>query len=160
MPSGKQVLLKVLQEYSQKRQEESDLKNVSEVVKSALCAHCSTSGETMEKISDLGWLSYTEDGRIVKQGLGLVKPNVFLSDLFEELIEDTKIPERVSARFPNITQDQYTFGLDMIWWVLSSLQYWEELSSVENGGVLEESEAKKLINGYKKWLRSYEKESW
>jgi hypothetical protein len=57
MPSGKQVLLKVLQEYSQKRQEESDLKNVSEVVKSALCAHCSTSGETMEKISDLGWLS-------------------------------------------------------------------------------------------------------
>jgi hypothetical protein len=95
-----------------------------------------------------------EDGRIVKQGLGLVKPNVFLSDLFEKLIKYTKISERVSARFQNITQDQYTLGLDMIWWVLSSLQYWEELSSVENGGVLEESETEKLINGYKKWLRS------
>lgn len=50
MPSGKQVLLSVLEEYSQRRLKDDELSAASDRVKSALCAHCSTSGETMEKI--------------------------------------------------------------------------------------------------------------
>lgn len=160
MPSGKQVLLKVLQQYSQQQQQESDLEQASEVVQSALCLHCSTSGETMEKILEMGWLSYSKDEKLVKQGLGLSEPNVFLSDLFEELIEDDKMPQRIKDRFPEITQQQYDSGLDMIWWLLSSLQYWSQLSSVENQGVLDEAEADKLLKGHKRWLNSFKKEPW
>ena len=160
MPSGKQVLLDVLQTLSQNALQPSDLQESSETLRSALCAHCSTSGETMEKIQQVGWLTELEKGEIIKQGLGLVEPNIFLSDLFETLIEEDTIPERVKERFPNLTQQEYSTSLDMIWWLLSSLQYWQELSSVENNGVLEVHEKEKLINGYKNLLRNFEKDPW
>lgn len=160
MPSGKQVLLKILQDYSQQRLADNDLEQASETIRSALCGLCSTSSETMEEIQEMGWLSYSDDGELVKQGLGLVKADVFLSDLFEELIEDNEIPDRIKERFPELTQQQYSSGLDMIWWFLSSVQYWEELSPVENGGVLEDDKAKEHLNNYKNWLKRYEKEPW
>ncbi len=85
---------------------------------------------------------------------------LLLSDLFEELIEGGKIPERIKYRFPELTQKQYSSSLDIIWWLLSSMQYWDELRSVENNGVLEKDEADKHINAYKKWLENFENEPW
>jgi len=125
-----------------------------------LCAHCSTSGETMEKIQKVGWLVKSEDDRLIKQGLGLKEPNIFLSDIFEELIEDDQLPTRLTERFPNLSQEQYSTALDMIWWLLSSLQYWEQLSSVENDGELDVKEKNKLLLGYSKWLKNYEEDPW
>ena len=160
MPSGKQVLLSVLQQYSQGLQKDSELDEVTDVIKSALCAHCSTSGETMEKIQRMRWLSESEDDDVVKQGLGLEGANVFLSDLVEELIEDDTIPEKIKSRFPEITQVQYTTGLDMIWWLLSSLQYFDELKSVENKGYLDDEDRERMLNDYSKWLDKYKNEPW
>lgn len=155
MPSGKQVLLNVLQEYSQNLQCEQDLDEVSMTLKSALCVHCSTSSETTKQINELAWLSQSEEGALVKQGIGLAKPNVFLSELFETLIEDSNIPKSVTERFPTLTKDQYSTGLDMIWHLLSSMQYWSELSSVENGGILKTEERDKILSGYRKYLEGF-----
>ena len=47
MPSGKQALISLLTQYSQEETEQDDMEEVSNRVKSALCAHCSTSGENM-----------------------------------------------------------------------------------------------------------------
>jgi len=160
MPSGKQVLLSVLQKYSQSKQEKDDLPAVSERVKSALSLHCSTSGETMAKLEKLSWLSESDESGVVKQGLGLAKEEMFLSDLFEELIEEDEIPARIKKRFPRLTQKDYSDSLDVIWSLLSSLQYWDELSSVENDGQLNHEESEKLLTTGAKTLKSFGKDPW
>ena len=160
MPSGKQILLSVLQEYSQRRQEEPEMHEVTNVLQAALCAHCSTSGETMKKISQIGWLSHSDEDGLVKQGIGVKKSNAFLSDIFEELIQNDEIPKGIKDRFPTLSQEEYSLSLDMIWWLLSSLQYWEELSSVENFGSIDKEEKDKSINAYKRWMENYEKDPW
>jgi hypothetical protein len=160
MPSGKQVLLSVLQKYSQSKQENDDLPAVSERVKSALALHCSTSGETMAKLEKLSWLSESDESGVIKQGLGLASGDVFLSDLFEELILEDEIPARVKKRFPSLTQKDYSDSLDMIWSLLSSLQYWDELSSVENGGQLNHEENEKLLKTGAKALKSFGADPW
>jgi hypothetical protein len=160
MPSGKQVLLSVLQKYSQSKQENIDLASVSDRVKSALALHCSTAGETMAKLEKLSWLSESSESEVVKQGLGLSKGKVFLSDLFEELIQEDEIPARVKNRFPSLTQEDYSDSLDMIWSLLSSLQYWDELSSVENDGQLDQLESEKLLKTGSKSLKSFGEDPW
>lgn len=157
MLSGKQILLSVLQEYSQRRQEEPE---ITDVLQAALCAHCSTSEETMKKISQIGWLSHSDEDGLVKQGVGVKKSNVFLSDIFEELIQNDEIPKGIKDRFPKLSQEEYSLSLDMILWLLSSLQYWEELSSVENFGSIDNEEKDKSINAYKRWMENYEKDPW
>ncbi len=160
MASGKQILLFVLQELSQRSHSDNDLVEASDRVKSALCAHCSTSGETMEQIKNIAWLSETDKDGLIKQGLGISKSEVFLSDIFAELIIDEKIPDRIRNRFPKLTQDEYTTSLDMIWNLFSAIQYWEQLSSVENEGILNINEIENSLKSYSKWIKSYDKEPW
>lgn len=65
------------------------------------------------------------------------RTGIFLSDLFEVLIEDDEIPERIQEKFPLLTQAEFSDALDLIWYLLSSLQHLEELNSVENRGNLD-----------------------
>ncbi|RKZ42343.1 MAG: hypothetical protein DRQ49_02180 [Gammaproteobacteria bacterium] len=118
MPSGKQILLSVLQEISQHNHKNN------------------------------------ESG-VVKQGLGISKPNVFLSDLFSELMEDDVLPERIKKRFPELTQEEYSGGLDIIWFLLSAFQYWEELKGVENEGVLDKKESERLLKASSRQLKLF-----
>ncbi len=160
MPSGKQVLLSTIQKHSQKCKTDKELNKTTDEIQSALALHCSTSGETIKKIEQIGWLSEKRKKEIVKQGLGLLNSEVFLSDLFEELIEKDTIPKRIKKRFPELTQKEYSVGLDIIWYLLSSLQYWEQLSSVENEGKLDKKEAKKLLKAASRLLKNFKKEPW
>lgn len=155
MASGKQVLLSVLQEYSQRKTEKSDLDEVTDRVKAALLVHCSSSNEALNKVEKLAWLSQDDGNGPVKQGLGLSSSGVFLSDIFEELVEDDELPERLKKRFPALTQDDFSDALEFIWWLLSAVQFWNELSSVENEGNLDLSEREKLVNGYRKMLKHF-----
>ncbi len=160
MPSGKQILLKTLQEVSQKKQEKSSLLEITEKIKCALMLHCSTSGSSIKQIEKLAWLSKNEGPKVEKQGLGLKHNGIFLSDLFEELISPEKVPENIKVRFPDLAEKDYFDGLDIIWSLLSSLQYWDELSTVENKGVLDEEEADKLLNATSEHLVTYRNEPW
>lgn len=160
MPSGKQILLFELQKLSQTKTLEADTDQAVERLKSALCLHCSTSSETMEQIQRVSWLSEHDEEGLVKQGIGLSDSQVFISDLFEELSTDEDIPMRIKDRFPTLSKEDYSVGMNIIWQLLSSLQYWEELSTVENKGKLEIHESENLMATYTNALKNFEKEPW
>jgi hypothetical protein len=81
MPSGKQILLSLLNECSQRLVEGQDVEVVSEQLKAGLLLHGSTPDEMWFHVDRMAWISENEDGEIVRQGLGLREKNIFLSDL-------------------------------------------------------------------------------
>ena len=158
MPSGKQALISLLTQYSQEKTEQDDIDEVSNRVKSALCAHCSTSGESMKMISDLSWLSEESDGSVIRQGLGLIGSNTFLTDLYDEIISDDGLLDRLLSKNPNLSKDTISSGVRVIWYLLSSLQYWSELKEVESENSADDFN--RMLDGYAKWLANYQKEPW
>ena len=160
MPSGKQILLDELKKMSQRRLDKSDLAKAEDRIRSALCAHCSTSGDTMKQISRVGWINKNGEDGLIKQGLGLADGDILFSDLLEEIISDENIPDRVKKRFPSITSEQYVTGLDMIWYMLTAFEYWEYLSELENGGDIDTQESEKILSKYSEWQKCYEKDPW
>ncbi|MCP4264200.1 MAG: hypothetical protein GY777_01260 [Candidatus Brocadiaceae bacterium] len=73
MPSGKQVLLHLLQKFSQQVQDEEDLSEVSEDLRVALLLHGSTPDDMWFKVERMAWLSKKDeeysDEEPVRQGL-------------------------------------------------------------------------------------------
>ena len=158
MPSGKQALISLLTQYSQEETEQDDMEEVSNRVKSALCAHCSTSGENMKMILDLSWLSDEDEGSVIRQGLGLIGSHTFLTDLYDEIISDDGLLDRLASKNPNLSKDTINSGVSVIWHLLSSLQYWSELKKVESD--YSSDDFNKMLDGYAKWLANYQKEPW
>ena len=160
MPSGKQVLLDVLGNLSQKATESSACEEVSETLRAALCAHRSTSSEAMEQILRTQWKSDSIDGEVLRQGIAIGSSGVFISDLFEELIQNRDMPTHLRERFPELSQADYESGLDTIWALLSAVQFWKELESVENSGDFEREASERVLDGFRSWLKSYREEPW
>ncbi|NES85805.1 MAG: hypothetical protein F6K10_32895 [Moorea sp. SIO2B7] len=160
MPSGKQILQSVLAELSQSEQTEDSLDFISDRVRAALLINCSTASETWFTVEKMGWISEYEDDELIKQGLGIKSKRIFLSDLFEYLVEDGIIPESVKRRFPDLSQEEFNDATFIIWHILSSLQYWKELSVVENGGVLALKDREKMIESYLRELSLFKENSY
>jgi hypothetical protein len=154
MPSGKQILLSLLNECSQRLVEGQDVEVVSEQLKAGLLLHGSTPDEMWFHVDRMAWISENEDGEIVRQGLGLREKNIFLSDLFECMVSN-EIPDKVIEEYPNLTKNEYNSATSIIWCLLSSLQFFSQLISVENDGNLDEDQAEKLIDGYRKKLEKF-----
>ncbi len=137
MPSGKQILLSVLTELSQHAEGTGRPSDATDALQSALLFHQSTAEETWPKVANTCWLSETEaDGVLVREGIGLGHEGIFLSDIVEQLRMESVMPASVRARFPSLSQERYGEALETIWDLLSALQYWNQLSSVEDGGHL------------------------
>jgi hypothetical protein len=154
MPSGKQILLSLLNECCQRLVEGQDVEVVSEQLKAGLLLHGSTPDEMWFHVDRMAWISENEDGEIVRQGLGLREKNIFLSDLFECMVSN-EIPDKVIEEYPNLTKNEYNSATSIIWCLLSSLQFFSELISVENDGNLDEVQAEKLVDGYRKKLEKF-----
>ena len=109
-------------------------------------------------ISDLSWLSEENDGSVIRQGLGLIGSDTFLTDLYNEIISDDGLLDRLVPKNPSLSKDTINSGVSVIWHLLSSLQYWGELKDVEskNGS----DDFGKMLDGYAKWLTNYQKEPW
>jgi hypothetical protein len=157
MPSGKQILLEVLRELSQQRIETSDLETASERIRAGLLLHGSTGGDAWEAVEDVCWSSdYNEAGQVVRQGLALAEEKTFLADLFEETNYPDSIPEHVSRRFPQLTLEKYQRATRFMWLILSSVQWFEELSSVETTP-LDPAEREQFIESYIRKLNHFRK---
>jgi hypothetical protein len=154
MPSGKQILLSLLNECCQRLVEGQDVEVVSEQLKAGLLLHGSTPDEMWFHVDRMAWISENEDGEIVRQGLGLREKNIFLSDLFECMVSN-EIPDKVIEEYPNLTKNEYNSATSIIWCLLSSLQFFSQLISVENDGNLDEVQAEKLVDGYRKKLEKF-----
>jgi hypothetical protein len=119
-----------------------------ERIRAAMLVHGSTGGDAWDDADNLTWASErNKDGEVHKQGLALKETDLFLSDLFETIIEPDEIPEHVAMTYPDLTPKQYHRATRFIWLLLSSVQWFEELSSVEGDG-FDRAEADRLIQTY------------
>jgi len=126
-----------------------------ELLQSALLFHQSTADETWAKVANTSWLAqYNEDGP-VREGLGLAQEGIFLSDLIEQLIEEAEMSPSTQRRFPTLSKQRYVEALESIWHLLSALQYWEGLSSVEKGGYLDLAERDEMLEKMLSKLKMY-----
>jgi len=120
-----------------------------------LLLHGSTAEGTWLKVIRAAWLSEKDQDGGVRQGLGLEKQRIFLSDLFEEIIADGKIPQTVRTAYPALTRSEYESATFLMWLILSSCQYFSGLASVENGGKLDRAAMDELVDGYVSKLKLF-----
>jgi len=153
MPSGKQVLLHLLEKYSQQLQNDEDLSEVSEDLRIALLLHGSTPPDMWFHVERMVWLTETTEissFTSTKQGLGIKREKLFLSELFARMTESREIPENVQSVYPELSEDEYESATHVMWLLLKSLEFSSNLNEVEDNGKLD-------VEQWEKWKVSYRK---
>ena len=147
MPSGKQILLSILSELSQKRS--PDLNEATDRLNPAMLVHASTAYDTWFKVEKHSWL-HEDDSEFdsVRQGIGLNESKVFLLDLFECMMDSPEVASRVKEKFPSVSEDDYEDSTFIIWQLLRSLEYDSNYDSIENEGKLDMDERDRFIDNY------------
>ena len=157
MPSGKQILLSLLSEYSQKQTPANEIEHVTQRVKACLLLHGSTSNYMWRVTDKLAWLQETDEVEEIEteyntQGLGLAESGLLLSNLFDLMTQTQDIPEDVKEVYPDLTQDAYLAGVHSIWLLLRSLEWSKTYEDVEEGGALDLSAKERLLKSYQRKL--------
>ncbi len=157
MPSGKQVLLHFLKKYSLAFQEQDKLSEVSEDLRVAFLLHGSTPDDMWYNVDNIEWGNETdEEGKVTSQGLKIKDKKIMLSELFEYLTwDDEKIPNRISEEFMDLTLKEYKSAVHVIWLVLTSIEYSDWLSEVENNGKMDFEALDKYLVSYRKKMRLF-----
>ncbi|WP_411846036.1 hypothetical protein AAFN60_21225 [Roseibacillus persicicus] len=150
MPSGKQILLSLISEISQRKSTGLEAPSITEQLRASLLLHGSTAADRWHEVADVEW-STEGDSR---QGLALKKSGILLTDLFEEMV-DGPIPESVRRAFPALTEEEYSSATSVMWMLLSALQFFDELESVESGGNLDLEERDRMIGSYTEKLKNF-----
>ncbi len=128
--------------------DESDLPDATERLRTGLLLHGSTAHESFESANRLTWGSSKEEsGEVWRQGIALQKNNYFISDIFESMIEHPELKKMILAEYSNMDDEDYEASIWAMWLVISSVQMFEQLLSVE---VADEQE----IN-LDEWVASY-----
>jgi hypothetical protein len=132
MPSGKQVLLRVLTELSQGTLPPPTGEEISDRVKAGFLLHGSTASESWPAVERLEWTEGRDrEGEVYRHGIAY--EGIFLSDLLEELITPDEVPAHLAAKYPELSPKKYHEAMGFIWLILSSVQWFSELGSVEEG---------------------------
>ena len=162
MKSGKQILLWLLSQYSQKFINRDEIGNISNRIKAGLLLHGSSSEEMFEMVEKTTWI--TKDLIHIeniennlghyRQGLGLKKYNLLLEELFELIIDENKIPKRLKKECPGITLDDYQAGIHLIKLLLLAIEWNRANNDIEKETPNTEI-AEKLINVYINQLKQY-----
>jgi len=159
MPSGKQVLLYFLKKYSLKKTKKKNLQEVSENLRVAFLLHGSTPKEMWQNVDTIEWGEEIDkdDDSIISQGLKIKDKNIPLTELFECMIwnSDKKIPKKVAKRFPNLTQSEFYSATRIMSLLLSSIEWSNWLSQVENGGKMDFKELEGYLKSYKEKLNYF-----
>lgn len=158
MPSGKQILLSLLSEYSQNKSSADQMENISERLKAALLLHGSTSHEMWNMVEKISWENHStsEDGHpITNQGLMLKGTDVLLSDFFNLISEDKKTLEHIRTLYPEINRETIASALHMIWLLLKSVEWSKTYEDVEIYGNSDNAEREKKLENYQRKLREF-----
>ncbi|MEW7280399.1 hypothetical protein ABW636_17545 [Aquimarina sp. 2201CG1-2-11] len=163
MASGKQILLSLLSEYSQKKTAKQQLEKITERVKAGLLLHGSTAKFMWPTVEQLTWVEQTPDieqgdNEVKKQGLGLKDADLLLSDLFDLITESEEIPENIKEIYPELTKEAYQAGTHIIWSLLKALEWSKTYEDVENLGTLDTNEKEDFLTSYQKKLEEYRKD--
>ena len=155
MSSGKQVLLHLLEKYSQKLQADEDLDEVSEDLRVALLLHGSTPDDMWFNVERVSWLSKGEDEDVSRQGLGIKGKNIFLSDIFESMSYKAGLFDNVKDDFPNLTEAEYLSALQIIWLIITATEWFSGYESIENDGKLDFEQMEIYLKSYKKKMKLF-----
>jgi hypothetical protein len=153
MPSGKQILLRVLTELSQGTSPPPTGEEITDRVKAGFLLHGSTADESWPAVERLEWSEGRDKhGEVYRHGI--TYEGIFLSDLLEDLITPDEIPAHLAEKYPELSPEGYQEAMGFIWLILSSVQWFSELGSVE-----EDSDNKvtgeKLLASCMRMLRHY-----
>ena len=130
--SGKQILGRILAELSTKITDDNDMGNATQRLRTGLLVHGSTAEESYEMASRLAWSSSKDKlGSVWRQGIALSHGNYFISDIFEKMTELPELKEWLLSAYPDLDSSDFEACTWAIWLVLSSVQMFEELLSVE-----------------------------
>jgi hypothetical protein len=131
MPSGKQILLRVLSELSQGAPAPSSSPEISDRIRAAFLLHGSTASESWPAVQHIQWdTEHNADGVPIRRGI--TSDGIYLTDLFESLEIRDGIPSHLASKYPGLSPDGYREALRVIWLILSSVQWFGELVSVED----------------------------
>ena len=159
MPSGKQVLLHFLRKFSLKKQKKEDLNEASENLRVALLLHGSTPEEMWHNVDAIEWGEELTDDKkeVIKQGLKIKNKDIPITEVFEYMTwdSDDEIPKKVADRFPELTQSEYYSATRIMSLLLSSMEWSDWLSEVENNGKMDFEELEKYLTSYKKKLKLF-----
>ncbi|MEP3890413.1 MAG: hypothetical protein ABJN69_08085 [Hellea sp.] len=158
MPSGKQTLLSLLTEYSQRYSETSDLDEISDRVKAGLLLHGSSSNSMWKAVEDITWKSHCarEDGlTVTEQGLTLEPSGILLTDLFSVISEDETLINHVRKTYPEISPDAFQSALHIIWLLLGSVEWSKAHEEIESKIDVDGAQQKKSLKAYQRKLKEY-----
>ena len=125
MPSGKEILLRVLSELSQGATPPAISPEISDKVRACFLLHGSTASESWPAVEHIQWSAENDRQGITYDG-------IFLTDLFEDLTFKDGIPSHVANKYPELSPERYQEAMRFIWLILSSVQWFKCLAEVEN----------------------------
>jgi len=136
MPSGKQILLRLLSELSQGATPPPTGLEIADKVRAAFLLDGSTASESWSAVEHIDWSaghwSAGPDEPSMQVRAGITYDGIFLSDLFEELTYPDGIPLHVASKYPELTPERYKEAMRFIWLILSSVQWFACVASVED----------------------------
>jgi len=131
--SGKQIFLRILADLSTRIVSEDDLGEATRRARAAVLVHGSTAEESFEHARRTTWATdHHSDGDVRRQGLAVNE--VFVSDLYETVFSMPGLEEFVVGQHRGLTKEDYAAFEWLLWLVVSSVQMFAELNSVETSG--------------------------
>ena len=152
MPSGKQVLIDFLSQLAISGPTSDPDGELTDELRACLLLRGSTADDAWPMVEKICWTSQQDDGKVVRQGVALENHSLFLADLLETITDPDEIPSHVAAAYPTLTLEEYSAATDCMWLMLSSLQWYKELSSVEKH---DPAERDRMTNSLRYMLLSY-----
>ena len=155
MPSGKQILLRLLSELSQGATPSPTSPEIADKLRAAFLLHGSTASESWPAVEHIQWSAEPDElGGQVRRGV--TYDGIFLSDLFEQLIHPDGIPSHVASKYPELSPERYQEAVRFIWLILSSVQWFECVASIEDESD-EKARGDELLANYIQKLHRFRK---
>ena len=133
--SGKQVLLEIIGRLSTSKLEDHELPGATDQTRAGLLLHGSTAEESFEHMANLQWGSAEDDWGRKRQGIAS-KSGVLLTEFLDAIRESPGLESHVRRALPCLSLEEYAALEHTLWVVVSALQMYEELNTVEVDGDL------------------------
>lgn len=133
MPSGKQVLLNFLQEFSQRPVDDEEADEVSEKLRIALLLHGSTPDSMWFHVDRMAWVNFCDPTftESITQGLGIKNKSLLLSDILIRILDKAEDDENYRQEFDELSNVEYKSALEIIRLLITSTNFYSGLHQVE-----------------------------
>lgn len=151
--SGKQVLLRILEELSTRVTPEADMDRATQRLRAGLLLHGSTADESYERSSEVAWASQRDsDGALLQQGMAVGDNKIFLTQLYDAVFSMNGLKEHVLKQHPKLSPEGFEAFEWLMWLLVSAVQMYPELVSIEG---VDELDVDEWVKGMSRHYESY-----